>query len=193
MPKRPVKNPRKPGFQPGESGNKAGRPLGTPNKVVISEKVKEAFEQLLQGAVPHLEDWLIRTAQKHPDKALDLWVKISERFVPSLARTEITGTDGAPLIPITINIPTIQLPGNVPKTIENPANIPLDLPGREGASGILPDSPQMLPLSSEGASTDLPPESEKSTPGEDISADIPKFVYAPELPVKAPTGYKREF
>lgn len=105
MPRRKPKNT----ILPGQPGN-PGRPHGATAKIRISDKVREAFEQLLAGATPHLEDWLIRTAQKHPDKALDLWVKISERFVPSLQRTEITGKDGEAFAPITINIPTFNLP-----------------------------------------------------------------------------------
>lgn len=102
MPRRKPKNK----ILPGQPGN-PGRPHGATSKFRISEKVREAFEQLLAGAAPHLEDWLLRTAQKHPDKALDLWVKISERFVPSLSRTEITGKDGESFAPITINLPSL--------------------------------------------------------------------------------------
>ena len=103
MPRRPVKH----GFQPGVSGNPAGKAPGTANKIVIAERVREAFSQLLDNNVDKLEEWLYAAAKKDPVKALDLWVRISERFVPMLSRTEITGKDGEAFQPITINLPNI--------------------------------------------------------------------------------------
>lgn len=167
-------------FQPGQSGNPAGKTPGTPNKIVLSEKVREAFSQLLEGSAPQLQDWLNRTAQKHPDKALDLWLRISERFVPSLSRTEITGADGTQFTPITINIPTLI----AQQTTGESTPIPLS-PHPEEEAKALPDSPAALPEpeeSSEGAPTDLPKTEEP-----------PQFIFAPQIPVKPPQGYKKEF
>ena len=135
MPRRPVKNPRNHGFQPGVSGNPAGKPPGATNKIVIAERVREAFSQLLDNNVDKLEEWLYAAAKKDPVKALDLWVRISERFVPMLSRTEITGKDGEAFSPITINLP------NIPKVSIG-----------EGAPVLPLDSPRAL---SEGTSTGL--------------------------------------
>lgn len=115
MPRRKPKH----GWDPGQSGNPSGRPKGTPNKVVITERIREAFALLLENNVSELEDWLGRLAQKNPEKALEMYVKISERFVPMLSRTEITSKDGEPFTPITISLPslpTISVPtSNLPE------------------------------------------------------------------------------
>jgi hypothetical protein len=62
---------------------------------------------LLQSKLPELEDWLTRAAQRDPIKAADMLIRISERFVPMLSRTEITGAEGTAFSPITINLPNI--------------------------------------------------------------------------------------
>ena len=110
MPRRPRKSPNnRPNhlWEPGQSGNPLGKAPGTSNKVVISEKVREAFAQLLENNIEELEGWLHALAKKSPEKALDIWVRISERFVPMLSRTEITGKDGEAFTPINIQLPNI--------------------------------------------------------------------------------------
>jgi hypothetical protein len=136
MPRRKPKH----GFQPGVSGNPAGKAPGTTNKIVIAERVREAFSQLLDNNVDKLEEWLYAAAKKDPVKALDLWVRISERFVPMLSRTEITGKDGEAFSPITINLP------NIPKISigEGAPVLPLDSP-REIGEGSLAEIPMFLP------------------------------------------------
>ena len=97
-------------YGPGQSGNPAGRPIGSSNKVVIAERVREAFSQLLDNNIDQLEGWLHALAKKNPEKALDIWVRISERFVPSLQRTDhhIEGNFQMP-INILMPNPTIHL------------------------------------------------------------------------------------
>jgi len=114
MPRRPPKNGYN--IKPGQVLNPSGRPVGAGNKIVIAERVREAFSQLLDNNVDKLEEWLYAAAKKDPVKALDLWVRISERFVPMLSRTEITGKDGEAFSPITINLPalpTIKVPTSI--------------------------------------------------------------------------------
>ena len=82
-------------FQKGQSGNPAGRPKGTANK--ITEEIKEAFALVLENRLPDLNRWLGQVAQDDPAKAIDLMIKLSNRFLPELARTELTGKDGESL------------------------------------------------------------------------------------------------
>ena len=82
-------------WKPGQSGNPNGRPKGSANR--ITAELREAFAMLLENNLAEYEIWLARVAETNPEKALDLAIKISERFIPALARTEVTGKDGADL------------------------------------------------------------------------------------------------
>ena len=79
------------GFSKGDPNiNRDGRT--TPNK--STKMMKEAFAMLVENNLQHMSDWLERIAQDDPAKAMDLVIKLSERFVPALARTELTAKDG---------------------------------------------------------------------------------------------------
>ena len=84
-------------FQPGHDPNRnlSGRPKGATNK--ITEEIKEAFAMVLENRLPDLNRWLGQVAQEDPAKAIDLMIKLSNRFLPELARTELTGKDGSDL------------------------------------------------------------------------------------------------
>jgi len=71
-----------------------GRPKGMPNK--STSKVREAIAELLERNAPNMDRWLNEVADKDPHKALDIIQKLSEYHIPKLARTEVTGLDGAP-------------------------------------------------------------------------------------------------
>jgi hypothetical protein len=71
-----------------------GRPKGVPNKSTAI--VREAIANLLERNAPNMDKWLNEVAQEDPYKALDLMNKLSEYHIPKLARTEVTGLDGAP-------------------------------------------------------------------------------------------------
>ena len=101
MPRRKPKH----AFVPGQSGNPAGRPHGSVNE--INNSIRTAFAMLLHNQLPNLESWLAEGAKRDPLKTADLLLRISERFTPSLSRTEITGAEGVPFSPITINLPNI--------------------------------------------------------------------------------------
>ena len=82
-------------FKPGQSGNPNGRPKGSKNK--ISEEIKEAFTQVLENRLPDVERWLLQVSHEDPAKALEILIKLSNRFLPELNRTEMTGKDGEQL------------------------------------------------------------------------------------------------
>ena len=75
--------------------NLGGRPKGSKNK--ISEEIKEQFTNILNNKLPEMEQWLERVAETDPAKAMDLAMRLSERFTPMLSRKEITAADGQDL------------------------------------------------------------------------------------------------
>ena len=75
--------------------NRGGRPKGAANK--ITEEIKEAFALVLENRLPDLNRWIGQVAQDDPAKAIDLMIKLSNRFLPELARTELTAKDGEDL------------------------------------------------------------------------------------------------
>ena len=95
-------------FKPGESGNPAGRRPGSANEV--SKRIRDAFANLLEGREEELHEALNKLKEKDPKAYLEMYVKISQRFVPEVSRAEITGQDGEPFQPINIILPT--KPGN---------------------------------------------------------------------------------
>ena len=83
-------------FTPGDPNiNRNGRPKGAANR--ITEELRESFAQLLENNMDHYEEWIARVAETDPAKAMDLAIRVSERFVPMLSRQEVTGKDGADL------------------------------------------------------------------------------------------------
>jgi hypothetical protein len=78
-------------FQPGESGNPNGRTPGSMNK--YNKQIKEAFGMLLENNLDNLSTWLANIAADDPKAAMDIVLRMSERFVPKLRQTDIT-TDG---------------------------------------------------------------------------------------------------
>jgi hypothetical protein len=91
-------------FKPGESGNPNGRKPGTVNEV--SRRIRDAFANLLEGREEELHEALDKLKEKDPKAYLEMYVKISQRFVPEVSRAEITGQDGEAFQPINIILPT---------------------------------------------------------------------------------------
>jgi hypothetical protein len=78
-------------FEPGQSGNPEGRKKGSMNK--YNKQIKEAFGMLVENNLDNLSTWLSQVAADDPKAALDIVMRMSERFVPKLRHTDIT-SDG---------------------------------------------------------------------------------------------------
>lgn len=84
----PKGKPRPPG---------AGRRKGVPNK--STTEVREAIARMLNQTADEFVGWL--TDIDDPAKRCDIWLKAAEYHVPKLARTEVTGNDGGPVVIVT--------------------------------------------------------------------------------------------
>ena len=82
-------------FKPGQSGNPEGRKKGSQNK--YTKQTKEAFGLLLEGNLDNLSIWLAQVAADDPKAAMDIVIKLSERFVPRLSQQQITDGEGGDL------------------------------------------------------------------------------------------------
>ena len=81
------------GFRGGDHNiNRAGRTVGSKNN--STKMIKEAYAMLVENNLENMSGWLNQIAADDPAKAMDLVIKLSERFVPALARTELTARDG---------------------------------------------------------------------------------------------------
>lgn len=72
-----------------------GRKPGVPNK--ITAEAREVFRQVLENLAPEAEGWIRATADKDPARAAELLLRLSERFIPALSRTEVSGPEEAPI------------------------------------------------------------------------------------------------
>jgi hypothetical protein len=85
-----------------------GRPKGLPNKA--TREAREAIAAVVDGNAHRLQGWLDQIAdgkkddegkfivKPSPERAFELFQSVIEYHVPKLARTELTGKDGQPII-----------------------------------------------------------------------------------------------
>ncbi len=66
-----------------------------PNKA--TKQIKEAFAMLLDENLGEMSTWLEQVAVDDPKAALELMIKLSERFVPKLSQQALTNEDGSDL------------------------------------------------------------------------------------------------
>lgn len=93
--RRQASNPNR-GSKPGE--RRGGRQAGTPNKATAN--AREAIAAFVDGNTERLQGWLDQIAETEgPKVAFGCVVDLLEFHVPKLARTEMTGKDGADLMP----------------------------------------------------------------------------------------------
>lgn len=75
-----------------------GRQAGTPNKATAH--AREAIARFVDGNADKLQGWLDEIAEQDgPKAAYQCFMDVVEYHVPKLARTEVTGKDGEPLLP----------------------------------------------------------------------------------------------
>lgn len=80
-----------------------GRTKGTPNKATA--EFRDTVTKLLSDNAENVASWLAEVAtggadpsKADPGKALDLLAKLAEFAAPKLARTEVTGAGGGPVV-----------------------------------------------------------------------------------------------
>ena len=89
-----------------KNGRKAGpgRPKGLPNKT--TQDARAAIAAFVDGNAHRLTDWLDKVAEGDPEhdakpnpaKAFELFQTVIEYHIPKLARTELTGDGGGPVM-----------------------------------------------------------------------------------------------
>jgi hypothetical protein len=65
-----------------------GREKGTPNKGTT--ELKEAYTELLQNNISRVQELFDKVAEKNPQKALELLLKLSEFAIPRLRAIEVS-------------------------------------------------------------------------------------------------------
>lgn len=84
-------------FKKGEKRPGAGRPKGLPNKA--TQNAREAIGRFIDGNVERVQGWLDEIHQQDgPKEAMRAYVDLLEFHVPKLARTELTGAGGGPVV-----------------------------------------------------------------------------------------------
>ena len=91
------------GAAPNNNYNPNGRPKGSANQTTT--EIKQAFALLLAGRQEELNDALNQLRDKDPRGYLEMYLKLSNKFLPDVSRTEISGIDGEPFQPIQIVLP----------------------------------------------------------------------------------------
>lgn len=76
--------------------NSGGTRKGIPNKVTA--KAREAITELLDNNAHRVIEWLDIVAETDPKGALQAFTALLEFGVPKLARTEVTGANGGPVV-----------------------------------------------------------------------------------------------
>lgn len=89
--------------EPGNNYNPNGRPKGAVNET--TRKIKEVFSNILEGREGELNNALNQLRDTNPRAYLELYVKISERFVGPVSRQVLEDNEGNSIQPIQIVIP----------------------------------------------------------------------------------------
>lgn len=90
-------------FQPGQSGNPAGRPPGNPNRTTTM--VRELFASILEAEQDNFRDALERLRVESPKDYVQVLTKLSQKFLPDLTVTALQNADGSNIEPVQIILP----------------------------------------------------------------------------------------
>ena len=90
-------------FQPGQSGNPAGRPPGNPNRTTTM--VRELFASILEAEQDNFRDALERLRVESPKEYVQVLTKLSQKFLPDLTVTALQNADGSNIEPVQIILP----------------------------------------------------------------------------------------
>jgi molecular chaperone DnaK (HSP70) len=75
--------------------NRQGKKPGTQNEQ--TKRMKESFAFLIEGNLDRMTEWLDQIAEQDPKSAMDIIIRLSERFVPKLSQQQLTDADGGDL------------------------------------------------------------------------------------------------
>ena len=64
-----------------------GREKGTPNK--STKEIRDTFKNILNSNIDNLDVWIKKVAEKNPEKAVNILLKISEFILPKLNKIEV--------------------------------------------------------------------------------------------------------
>ena len=79
------------GYKKGISGNTAGRPKGSKDKVTT--KAKEAYAMFLENNMDNFQGWIDRVAANNPAKALEIMIKLTNYVIPIMNSNSVTVRD----------------------------------------------------------------------------------------------------
>jgi len=91
-------------FLPGNNANPSGRPVGAVNKTTAI--VRKLFADILESEQENFKAALEQLRISSPKDYVQVMTKLSQRFLPEMTRSEITGLDGEPLNPVNIILPS---------------------------------------------------------------------------------------
>jgi len=69
-----------------------GRKKGSTNKATLD--VRKAVAMVAEKNAHKIDGWLTRIARKHPERAMELYLRMLEYHIPKLTRTEIVKPPG---------------------------------------------------------------------------------------------------
>jgi hypothetical protein len=93
-------------FQPGQSGNPAGRPPGNPNRTTTM--VRELFANILEAEQENFKAALEQLRVESPKDYVQVLTKLSQKFLPDLTVTALQNADGSNIEPVQIILPPPQ-------------------------------------------------------------------------------------